>query len=167
MIFSGTILENLTLNNPTMNREQAMHAAKLAAIHDDILKMPMGYDTFVGEGGSALSGGQRQRMAIARAVAHNPAMLLLDEATSSLDVITEQRVAEHLKSFACTQVIIAHRLSTIRKADLILVLDQGTIVEQGTHSELLHSNGYYSKLIQQQLQERKQSKLVPPRMNLG
>jgi ATP-binding cassette subfamily B protein len=167
MIFSGTILENLTLNNPTMSREQAMNAAKIAAIHDDIMKMPMGYDTFVGEGGSALSGGQRQRMAIARAVAHNPAMLLLDEATSSLDVITEQRVAEHLESFACTQVIIAHRLSTIRNADLILVLDQGTIVEQGTHSDLLHSNGYYAKLIHQQLQERKQSKLIPSRVNLG
>src|SRR5436305_281593 len=93
-------------------------------------------------------------------------MLLLDEATSSLDVITEQRVAEHLESFACTQIIIAHRLSTIRKADLILVLDQGTIVEQGRHDELLHSDGYYSKLIQQQLQERKQSKSNPFRVDL-
>lgn len=166
VIFSGTILENLTLNNPTMSREQAMHAAEIAAIHEDIMKMPMGYDTFVGEGGSALSGGQRQRMAIARAVAHNPVILLLDEATSSLDVITEQRVAEHLQSFACTQIIIAHRLSTIRKADIILVLDQGRIVEQGSHSELLHSNGYYAKLIQQQLQERRQSKANLARVSL-
>ncbi len=166
VIFSGTILENLTLNNPTMNREQAMYAAKIAAIHEDIMKMPMGYDTFVGEGGSALSGGQRQRMAIARAVAHNPVMLLLDEATSSLDVITEQRVAEHLESFACTQIIIAHRLSTIRKADIILVLDEGTIVEQGTHDQLLHSNGYYSKLIQQQLMERRRSRSNLSRVSL-
>ncbi len=166
VIFSGTILENLTLNNPTMSREKAMHAAQIAAIHEDIMKMPMGYDTFVGEGGSALSGGQRQRMAIARAVAHHPAILLLDEATSSLDVITEQRVAEHLTSFACTQIIIAHRLSTIRKADIILVLDQGTIIEQGSHSELLHSNGYYANLIQQQLQERKRNKSNLSRVNL-
>ena len=166
VIFSGTILENLTLNNPKMNREQAMHAAKIAAIHEDIMKMPMGYDTFVGEGGSALSGGQRQRMAIARAVAHNPVMLLLDEATSSLDVITEQRVAEHLQSFACTQVIIAHRLSTIRKADIILALDEGMIVEQGTHDQLLHSNGYYSKLIQQQLMERKRGSSNLSRVSL-
>jgi len=166
VIFSGTILENLTLNNPTMSREQAMHAAQIAAIHEDIMRMPMGYDTFVGEGGSALSGGQRQRMAIARAVAHNPVMLLLDEATSSLDVITEQRVAEHLESFACTQIIIAHRLSTIRKADVILVLDEGTIVEQGTHDQLLHSNGYYSKLIQQQLMERRRSRSNLSRVNL-
>ncbi len=166
MIFSGTILENLTLNNPTMSREQAMHAAQIAAIHGDVMKMPMGYDTFVGEGGSALSGGQRQRMAIARAVAHNPVILVLDEATSSLDVITEQRVAEHLESFACTQIIIAHRLSTIRKADVILVLDEGTIVEQGTHDQLLHSNGYYSKLIQQQLMERKRGRSNLSRVSL-
>lgn len=156
VIFSGTILENLKLNNPTMSREQAMYAAQIAAIHDDIMKMPMGYDTFVGEGGSALSGGQRQRMAIARAVAHNPVILLLDEATSSLDVLTEQRVAQHLESFACTQIIIAHRLSTIRKADLILVIERGMIVEQGSHSELLHSSGYYAQLIQQQMHENKQ-----------
>ena len=143
-----------------------MHAAQIAAIHEDIVKMPMGYDTFVGEGGSALSGGQRQRMAIARAVAHNPVMLLLDEATSSLDVITEQRVAEHLQSFACTQVIIAHRLSTIRKADIILALDEGTIVEQGTHDQLLHSNGYYSKLIQQQLMDRKRGSSNLSRVSL-
>jgi ATP-binding cassette subfamily B protein len=166
VIFSGTMLENLTLNNPTMSREQAMHAAEIAAIHEDIMKMPMGYDTFVGEGGSALSGGQRQRMAIARAVAHNPVMLLLDEATSSLDVITEQRVADHLESFACTQIIIAHRLSTIRKADIILVLDEGTIIEQGRHDELLHRNGYYAKLIQQQLQERRHSNANLARISL-
>lgn len=166
VIFSGTILENLKLNNPTMSREQAMYAAQIAAIHEDIIKMPMGYDTFVGEGGSALSGGQRQRMAIARAVAHNPVILLLDEATSSLDVLTEQRVAQHLESFACTQIIIAHRLSTIRKADLILVMDRGTIVEQGSHSELLYSSGYYAKLIQQQMQEKEQDKFSVSGVNL-
>jgi ATP-binding cassette, subfamily B, bacterial len=166
---SGTISYDsvpLQRMNPKMNREQAIHAAEIAAIHEDIVKMPMGYDTFVGEGGSALSGGQRQRIAIARAVAHNPVILLLDEATSSLDVVTEQRVAEHLETFACTQIIIAHRLSTVRKADVILVLDQGMIVEQGRHDELLHNNGYYAKLIQQQLQERKSSKAGLARVSL-
>jgi len=113
--------------------------------------MPMGYETFVSEGGNALSGGQRQRLAIARALAHAPAILLLDEATSSLDVLTERRVEQHLKALACTQIIIAHRLSTIRNADLILVLDRGTLVESGSHEELLARNGYYAQLIQSQL----------------
>ena len=98
-------------------------------------------------GGNALSGGQRQRLAIARALTHAPAILLLDEATSSLDVVTERRVEQNLKALACTQIIIAHRLSTIRNADVILVLDQGTLVESGSHEELLARNGYYAKLI--------------------
>ena len=116
------------------------------------MSMPMGYETFISEGGSALSGGQCQRLAIARAIAHKPALLLLDEATSHLDVATEQRVAEHLQTLACTQIIIAHRLSTIRNADVILVLDQGSIVEQGSHHELLQRDGYYARLMQQQLE---------------
>jgi ATP-binding cassette subfamily B protein len=165
-IFSGTLLQNITLNNPMMPKERAIQAAEVAAIHDDVMKMPMGYETFIGEGGCSLSGGQRQRIAIARAVAHSPSVLLLDEATSNLDVITEQRVTEHLDSFACTQIIIAHRLSTIRKADLILVLDQGTIVEQGNHDELLQNNGYYARLVQQQLMEKKERKSGFYRVNL-
>jgi ATP-binding cassette subfamily B protein len=152
-IFSGTIMQNITLNNPHMSLEEVIKASKIAAIHDDIMAMPMGYDTYVAEGGSALSGGQRQRLAIARAVAHNPSILLLDEATSSLDVLTEQRVAQHLQEIACTQVIIAHRLSTIRNADLILVLDGGTLVEGGTHENLLRHGGYYARLIQQQIEQ--------------
>ena len=135
-----------------MDKEQVVQAAEIAAIHEDIIRMPMGYETFVSEGGSALSGGQRQRLAIARAIAHKPALLLLDEATSHLDVTTEQKVAEHLQTLACTQLIIAHRLSTIRNADVILVLDQGTIVEQGSHHELLQRDGYYARLMHQQLE---------------
>jgi ATP-binding cassette, subfamily B, bacterial len=156
-IFSGTILHNITFNYPQMSREQAIRAAQIAAIHEDIVNMPMGYETYVAEGGSALSGGQRQRLALARALAHVPAILLLDEATSSLDVITEQKVSLNLQALSCTQIIIAHRLSTIRNADVILVLDEGTIVEYGTHEDLLRYNGYYARLIQQQLekQERK------------
>src|SRR5947209_2116451 len=152
-IFSGSILSNITLNDPTIEKEQVVKAAEIAAIDEDIMSMPMGYETFVSEGGSALSGGQRQRLAIARAIAHKPALLLLDEATSHLDVTTEQKVAEHLQTLACTQIIIAHRLSTIRNADVILVLDQGTIVEQGSHHELLQRGSYYARLMQQQLAE--------------
>src|SRR5207248_6684554 len=152
-LFSGSILSNITLNNPSMDKEQVARAAEIAAIDGDIMRMPMAYETYVSEGGSALSGGQRQRLAIARAIAHKPALLLLDEATSHLDVVTEQRIAEHLQALACTQIIIAHRLSTIRNADVILVLDQGTIVEQGSHHELLQHDGYYARLMQQQLAE--------------
>jgi ATP-binding cassette subfamily B protein len=150
-LFSGTIRENIALNNPAMPMEQIIQAASTAAIHEDILQMPMEYETFVAEGGSALSGGQRQRLALARALAHHPVILLLDEATSALDVVTEQAIERNLSALACTQIIIAHRLSTIRSADLILVLDQGTIVERGTHTELLRCSGFYANLIQSQL----------------
>jgi ABC-type bacteriocin/lantibiotic exporter with double-glycine peptidase domain len=115
------------------------------------MAMPMDYDTFVSEGGSALSGGQRQRLAIARALVHEPAVLLLDEATSHLDVETEHRVAGNLRALACTQIIIAHRLSTIRDADMIVVLDQGTIAERGEHRELVRSGGPYAALVRRQL----------------
>ncbi len=150
-IFSGSIRQNICFNAPDISMERVIKAAQTAVLHDEIVQMPMGYETFVSEGGNALSGGQRQRLAIARALAHAPAILLLDEATSSLDVLTERRVEQHLKALACTQIIIAHRLSTIRNADLILVLDEGTLVESGSHEELLARNGYYAQLIQSQL----------------
>jgi HlyB family type I secretion system ABC transporter len=150
-IFSGSIRQNIAINDPGMPMERVIQAAQAAALHDDIMRMPMGYETFVSEAGSALSGGQRQRLAIARALAHSPAILLFDEATSFLDVVTEQLVEQNLSALACTQILIAHRLSTIRNADTILVLDQGTIVERGTHQDLLRRNGYYAKLIQSQL----------------
>lgn len=153
-LFSGSILSNIALNNSSITKQQAIEAAEIAAIHEDIMRMPMGYETFVSEGGSALSGGQCQRLAIARAIAHKPALLLLDEATSHLDVTTEQKVAQQLQTLSCTQIIIAHRLSTIRNADVILVLDQGTIVEKGSHRELLQRNGPYARLMQQQLEQR-------------
>ncbi|HEX5533997.1 MAG TPA: peptidase domain-containing ABC transporter [Actinomycetales bacterium] len=150
-LFSGSVLSNITLTDPTLGRERVIEAAKLAAIHDDIEAMPMGYDTFVSEGGSALSGGQRQRLAIARAVVQRPPILLLDEATSHLDVETEQRVARNLESLACTQIIIAHRLSTIRDADMIVVLDRGTVAERGSHRELVRRGGQYAALVRRQL----------------
>jgi ATP-binding cassette subfamily B protein len=150
-LFSGSVLSNITLTDPGLDPEQVTEAAKLAAIHDDIMAMPMGYDTFVSEGGSALSGGQRQRLAIARAVVHKPPILLLDEATSHLDVETEQRVARNLQMLACTQVIIAHRLSTVRDADVIVVLDRGTVAERGSHRELVRRGGQYAALVRRQL----------------
>jgi ATP-binding cassette subfamily B protein len=150
-VFSGSIKENIALNNPDLAMERIIEAAQLAAIASDIEKMPMGYDTLVSEGGSVFSGGQRQRLALARALANHPALLLLDEATSALDVVTEQIIAQNLRRLPCTQIIIAHRLSTIRNADLIVMLDQGSIVEQGTHEQLLSRNGFYARLIQTQL----------------
>jgi ATP-binding cassette, subfamily B, bacterial len=150
-VFSGSIRENITLNDPGMDMEQVIRAARLAAIHDDIMNMPMEYETLVSEGGNALSGGQRQRLAIARAIANSPRVLLFDEATSSLDVVTEKVVEHNIAHLACTQIIIAHRLSTIRDADVILVLSEGQIVERGCHTDLLKQDGYYAKLIQQQL----------------
>lgn len=150
-VFSGSIRENIAFNVPDIGLERIAQAAHIAAIHDDIMQMPMGYETYVSEGGSALSGGQRQRISIARAVAANPAIMLLDEATSALDVITERTVEQNLHNLGCTQVIIAHRLSTVRNADRILVLDGGVLLEQGTHNELIQQNRYYAQLIRSQL----------------
>ncbi|GCE23691.1 peptidase domain-containing ABC transporter [Dictyobacter kobayashii] len=152
-IFSGSVRENIALNDPEMDMERVVLAAQAADLHEDIEKMPMQYETLVSEGGSAFSGGQRQRLALARALATRPGILLLDEATSALDVATERTVEKNISALSCTQIIIAHRLSTIRHADLILVLDEGRIVEQGSHATLLGHNGYYARLIQAQMED--------------
>jgi ABC-type bacteriocin/lantibiotic exporter with double-glycine peptidase domain len=152
IIFNGSVRENIAFNKPDMDMQEVIWAASMADIHDDILRMPMQYETMVSEAGSALSGGQRQRLAIARALAHKPSVILFDEATSNLDVITEKNVERNLRAFPCTRIIIAHRLSTVRDADLILVLAGGKIVERGTHADLLQRGGYYMQLVRQQLE---------------
>ena len=151
-LFSGSIRENVVLGNPSIGMEQVVQATQAAEIHDEILAMPMGYETYVAEEGTVLSGGQRQRLALARALVHTPTLLLLDEATSALDVTTERAIERNLRRLPCTQILIAHRLSTVRNADLILVLEQGTIMERGSHEELLRAQGYYARLIRDQLE---------------
>lgn len=152
LLFNGTVQENIALTNPDASSEQIIQAAKVAAAHDFIMSLPNGYNTIVGERGSALSGGQRQRIAIARTVLQNPKLLILDEATSALDYNSERQVCQNLaEAFAHRTVFfITHRLATVRNADLILVMDGGAVVEQGTHRELMALKGRYYCLYQQQ-----------------
>ena len=152
-LFSGTILENITLYRSEFTLEQAIATAKLAEAHAFIQALPLGYQTKVGERGDSLSGGQRQRIAIARAFLGEPPILVLDEATSSLDTESERRFQDNLARLSRqrTTFIIAHRLSTVRNADCIIVLDRGLIVEQGDHEELIAKRGLYYQLAKQQL----------------
>jgi HlyB family type I secretion system ABC transporter len=149
-LFSRSIRQNIVLCAPNISIASITEVAKMTAIHDDIMAMPMGYETRVAEGGSALSGGQRQRLVLARALAMRPSILLLDEASSHLDSVTEQQIEQNLDALKCTRIVIAHRLSTVRNADLIVVLDQGKIVESGTHAELLQRGGHYTNLVNRQ-----------------
>ncbi len=151
-LFEGTIMENLRYSNPDASDDEIIAAAKAAHAHSFIRKMPKGYDTRVAENGSNLSQGQRQLLCIARVMAMNPPMLILDEATSSIDTLTEVRVQKAFQKLmnGRTSFVVAHRLSTIRESDVILVMKDGNIIEQGTHEELLSEKGFYFNLFNSQ-----------------
>lgn len=149
VLFNDTVAANIAFGNPSATRQQIENAARIAGAHDFIMQMPDGYDTNIGDGGDRLSGGQRQRLSIARAVLLEPEILIFDEATSALDTETERQVQQSLDSVlqGRTALIIAHRLSTIMSADEIVVLEQGRIVERGTHTDLIALGGRYSHLV--------------------
>jgi ATP-binding cassette subfamily B protein len=148
VIFSSSAKENIRYGKPDATDQQVLEAAKAAFADEFIRKLPQGYDTFLGERGVRLSGGQRQRIAIARAILKNPPLLLLDEATSALDAESERMVQAALESAMRdrTTLVIAHRLATVQKADRIVVIDHGRMVEQGNHESLVVANGIYARL---------------------
>ncbi|MEB3270392.1 MAG: peptidase domain-containing ABC transporter [Synechococcus sp.] len=152
LLFSGTISENIALTNPEASSEAIVRAARIAAAHDFIMELPAGYSTMIGERGASLSGGQRQRIAIARTLLGNPQLLVMDEATSSLDYDTERQVCDNLLDVLkdSTVFFITHRLNTIRRADRIVMMHQGAIVETGSHQELMALRGRYYTLYRQQ-----------------
>ncbi len=148
VLFNCSVRDNIALADPTVPMERVIAAANLAGAHDFVLELPEGYDTMIGERGNSLSGGQRQRIAIARALMTNPRILIFDEATSALDYESERIIQQNMKQIAAgrTVFIIAHRLSTVRYADRIITIERGRIVEDGSHDELIRSNGRYAKL---------------------
>ncbi len=155
-LFADSLYNNITLFNPALTREEVMQAAKTIGVHEFIASLPGGYDYNVKERGVMLSSGQRQLIAFLRAYIAKPSILVLDEATSSVDSYTEEIIQKAIDKLTAgkTSIVIAHRLATVKNADRIVVMDQGTIVEQGTHEELLKvSNGYYAKLYEVQFAE--------------
>ncbi len=151
-MFAGTVMDNIRYGRPDATEEEVYEAARRAEIHEEILQMPRGYDSYIGERGVVLSGGQKQRISIARVFLKNPPILILDEATSALDSVTEQKIQESLDrlSRGRTCIVIAHRLSTIRNADCIAVVEDKGILEMGSRKELLARNGEYARLEQAQ-----------------
>jgi subfamily B ATP-binding cassette protein HlyB/CyaB len=148
MLFNCSVRDNIALSDPAFPIEQVIAAARLAGAHEFILELPEGYDTIVGERGSSLSGGQRQRIAIARALITNPRILIFDEATSALDYESERIIQDNMRTIAAgrTVLLIAHRLSTVRRADRIVTIDRGRLIEDGAHDDLIKSGGRYASL---------------------
>ena len=156
-LFSGSIIENITLRNPEISREKVIEAAKMIDMHDFIMRLPGGYDYNVMERGATLSLGQRQLLSFIRALLYNPSILILDEATSSVDTESEMLIQHAIDTLiqGRTSIVIAHRLSTIRKASKIIVLDKGEIKEIGTHEELIQKGGFYARLYEMQFEKRR------------
>ena len=158
-MFAGTIRENIRYGRPDATDEEIIQAAVRAQIHNEIMEMPDGYDSYIGERGVMLSGGQKQRLSIARVFLKNPKILILDEATSALDTVTEQRIQASLDELSQgrTTIIIAHRLSTIKNADVIAVVEGEHIVEMGSHQELMDKDGIYAALCRAQSMEKEET----------
>ena len=152
-VFAATIRDNISYGLDEIDMEEVVKAAKIAQLHDFIEGLPDGYDTWVGERGVTLSGGQRQRLAIARTILLDPPILILDDSTSSVDMATEHRLQEALDEAirGRTTFVIAHRLSTVRRANLVLVMEGGEIVERGAHDDLLERDGFYRRIYDLQL----------------
>jgi ATP-binding cassette subfamily B protein len=156
LLFSSSIRENIAFGRPDASEEEIIESAKAAQADDFIQSFPAGYDTIVGERGVTLSGGQRQRVAIARALLMDPRILILDDSTSSVDMQTEHLIQKALLQLmqGRTTFVIAHRLSTVRRADLILVMENGQIIERGTHRDLLEQDGLYREIYDLQLRDQ-------------
>lgn len=153
ILLNDTIYNNIEMSRENITPEMIERASEIAQVNGEIEEMPMKYNTIISDMGTNISGGQRQRIGFARAIVNNPNVLLLDEATSSLDTINESRISEYLKSIGCTRIVIAHRISTIVDADVIYVMKDGRIVEQGNHKALMKKNGVYTKLYDNQIIE--------------
>ena len=153
-LFDGSARDNIAYGRKDASAEEVEDAARRANAHEFIARLPEGYETFIGERGVKLSGGQQQRLAIARAVLASPQILILDEATSNLDTESEQLIQESMATLLAgrTTFVIAHRLSTIRRADLILLMEDGRIIERGTHEELMSARGTYYRMVRRQME---------------